>query len=43
MRVLMPNDETPLEARLKRMIATSGPIDLATYMTLCLSDPEQGY
>ena len=35
--------ETPLERRLKRMITTSGPIDLASYMTLCLSDPAHGY
>ncbi len=39
----LPNSETSLERRLKRLIAASGPIDLATYMSLCLTDPEHGY
>nr|WP_321443802.1 class I SAM-dependent methyltransferase [uncultured Cohaesibacter sp.] len=39
----LSNSETPLERRLKRLIAASGPIDLATYMSLCLADPEHGY
>lgn len=39
----MRNTATPLEDRLKRLITASGPIDLATYMSLCLGDPEHGY
>ncbi|SNY91500.1 SAM-dependent methyltransferase, MidA family [Cohaesibacter sp. ES.047] len=42
-RALLPDQETPLETRLKRMIATGGPISVADYMTLCLTDPEHGY
>jgi SAM-dependent MidA family methyltransferase len=34
---------TPLGARLKEMIAESGPISVARYMALCLNDPELGY
>ncbi|WP_373235965.1 class I SAM-dependent methyltransferase [Cohaesibacter celericrescens] len=36
-------NETPLESRLKRLIASAGPISLATYMTHCLTDPDHGY
>lgn len=39
----MRDTATPLESRLKRLITASGPIDLATYMSLCLGDPEHGY
>ena len=35
--------ETPLQARLKRLIAATGPVSLADYMLHCLSDPEHGY
>ncbi|MCU0832431.1 MAG: SAM-dependent methyltransferase [Rhizobiaceae bacterium] len=35
--------ETPLEQRLKRLIATAGPIPLSAYMALCLTDPAHGY
>ena len=36
-------NRAPLEIRLKRQIATAGPISVAAYMTHCLSDPEYGY
>ena len=39
----MTQPASPLEARLKRMIASAGPIDIATYMAHCLGDPEHGY
>ncbi|WP_319530355.1 class I SAM-dependent methyltransferase [uncultured Cohaesibacter sp.] len=35
--------DTPLGVRLKRLIAAGGPISVADYMTLCLTDPEHGY
>ncbi|MBB5702570.1 SAM-dependent MidA family methyltransferase [Ochrobactrum daejeonense] len=35
--------ETTLEDRLKRMIATTGPISVADYMAACLGDREAGY
>jgi len=34
---------TPLETEIRRRIATNGPISVAEYMTLCLSDPQHGY
>jgi len=34
---------TPLPARIKTLIEANGPVDVATYMRLCLTDPEQGY
>jgi len=34
---------TPLERRLGRSIAATGPIDIATFMTLALGDPKDGY
>lgn len=34
---------TPLFARIKTLIEANGPMDVATYMRLCLTDPEQGY
>jgi NADH dehydrogenase [ubiquinone] 1 alpha subcomplex assembly factor 7 len=34
---------TPLEAALKRLIAIDGPMPLAQYMALCLTDPVHGY
>ena len=34
---------TPLEAELRRIIATDGPISVATYMGLCLGHPVHGY
>ena len=34
---------TPLAARLAGRIASDGPIDVAEYMAICLSDPEHGY
>src|SRR5262249_19392759 len=34
---------TPLEAELRRIIATDGPISVATYMRLCLGHPVHGY
>lgn len=34
---------TPLEEKIIRQIATSGPITIADYMAICLMDPEHGY
>ncbi|MEM9426754.1 MAG: SAM-dependent methyltransferase [Pseudomonadota bacterium] len=34
---------TAIEAKLVRRIAATGPITLAEYMSLCLTDPEHGY
>ncbi|WP_343035949.1 class I SAM-dependent methyltransferase [Hongsoonwoonella zoysiae] len=35
--------ETRLAQRLKRRIATDGPISVADFMSACLSDPQDGY
>ncbi|WP_176036808.1 class I SAM-dependent methyltransferase [Brucella tritici] len=35
--------DLPLKDRLKRLIATSGPISVADYMAACLGDREAGY
>ncbi len=34
---------TPLQEKIKKHIANHGPIALAEYMSMCLSDPEHGY
>jgi len=34
---------TPLGERLKRLIASAGPISVAEYMAACLFDPDHGY
>ncbi|MFS4439619.1 class I SAM-dependent methyltransferase [Paracoccaceae bacterium GXU_MW_L88] len=34
---------TPLEERIRRQIAQTGPMSVADYMTLCLAHPEHGY
>jgi SAM-dependent MidA family methyltransferase len=34
---------TPLEPIIKALIAQTGPIDLGTYMALCLTHPDHGY
>lgn len=34
---------SPLEPILRRLILENGPIDIATYMNLCLTHPEHGY
>src|SRR5690606_26470856 len=34
---------TPLEEKLARRIAATGPITVADYMAACLGDPEHGY
>lgn len=34
---------TPIEAQLIRRIAATGPITVAEYMSLCLTDPQHGY
>jgi SAM-dependent MidA family methyltransferase len=39
MSVVIP----PLEAEIRRRIAASGPISVAQYMTLCLTDRQHGY
>ena len=33
----------PLNHRIKSLIETEGPIDVATYMQICLTDPTHGY
>src|SRR5262249_27494393 len=33
----------PLEAEIRRRIEQSGPLPVAHYMALCLTDPEHGY
>jgi NADH dehydrogenase [ubiquinone] 1 alpha subcomplex assembly factor 7 len=33
----------PLEAEIRRRIAVGGPMPVAHYMELCLTDPERGY
>jgi SAM-dependent MidA family methyltransferase len=33
----------PLEAEIRRRIAVGGPMSVAQYMELCLTDPERGY
>jgi SAM-dependent MidA family methyltransferase len=35
--------ETPLAAKLKRLIEANGPMSVAEYMAHCLGDPEHGY
>src|SRR5262245_19323518 len=37
------SDRSPLEAEIRRRIATAGPMPLAEYMALCLADREHGY
>src|SRR3954454_5669057 len=38
---LMP--PSPLETEIRRRIAANGPLSVAEYMALCLSDPQYGY
>ena len=37
------SDISPLEAEIRRLIAAAGPMPVAEYMALCLSDSEHGY
>ena len=37
------SNTSPLETEIRRLIAAAGPMPLAEYMTLCLSDREHGY
>jgi NADH dehydrogenase [ubiquinone] 1 alpha subcomplex assembly factor 7 len=39
----MDEEPTPLEAEIRRRIATDGPMPVAEFMALCLYDPEHGY
>jgi SAM-dependent MidA family methyltransferase len=39
----MNEQSLPLEAEIRRRIAVSGPMSVAQYMTLCLTDPQHGY
>src|ERR1700691_2168573 len=39
----MPDDSSPLENEIRRLIAVAGPMPLAEYMRLCLTHPEHGY
>ena len=34
---------TPLEIDIRRRIAAAGPMPVAQYMALCLTDPQYGY
>jgi NADH dehydrogenase [ubiquinone] 1 alpha subcomplex assembly factor 7 len=40
---LMPNNSSTLESEIHRRIAAAGPMSVAQYMSLCLTDPEHGY
>ncbi len=35
--------KTPLEAEIRRIIETDGPMSVADYMRLCLGHPRHGY
>ncbi len=35
--------ETPFKTRIRELIETTGPITVADYMSMCLSDPDHGY
>ncbi len=39
----MDDDLPPLEAEIRRRIASAGPMPVAQYMSLCLTHPEHGY
>jgi NADH dehydrogenase [ubiquinone] 1 alpha subcomplex assembly factor 7 len=39
----MPEERTPLETEIRRLIAAAGPMPLAEYMRLCLTHPRYGY
>src|SRR5262245_33507904 len=39
----MTGDLPPLEAEIRRRITAAGPMPVAQYMTLCLTDPQYGY
>lgn len=39
----MTDDSRDLETKIRRRIATAGPMPVAQYMALCLTDPEHGY
>lgn len=39
----MMTDGTPLEAKIRRRIFAAGPMPVAEFMSLCLSDPQHGY
>ena len=43
MRPAEPPRETPLERRIKEIIAREGPMPVSAYMALCLDDAEHGY
>jgi NADH dehydrogenase [ubiquinone] 1 alpha subcomplex assembly factor 7 len=40
---LMADEQAALEAEIRRRIAVSGPMSVAQYMAVCLSDPKYGY
>jgi NADH dehydrogenase [ubiquinone] 1 alpha subcomplex assembly factor 7 len=39
----MPDDTSPLESKIRRLIATAGPMPVAEYMAHCLGDAGHGY
>src|SRR5262245_43632560 len=39
----MAEERSPLEAEIRRRIAQGGPLPVAQFMELCLTDPEHGY
>jgi NADH dehydrogenase [ubiquinone] 1 alpha subcomplex assembly factor 7 len=39
----MPDESSPLERDIRRLIKAAGPMPVATYMRLCLTHPQYGY
>jgi SAM-dependent MidA family methyltransferase len=39
----MADERSPLESEIRRRIAAAGPMPVAEYMRLCLTDPQYGY
>jgi NADH dehydrogenase [ubiquinone] 1 alpha subcomplex assembly factor 7 len=39
----MPDEHTPLESEIRRLIGVAGPMPIAEYMRLCLTHPQHGY
>ncbi|WP_319413218.1 class I SAM-dependent methyltransferase [uncultured Cohaesibacter sp.] len=40
---MVETDSPSLEALIKRLILATGPVSVATYMSLCLTDPQHGF
>ena len=39
----MPDEPSPLESEIRRLIVAAGPMPIADYMRLCLTHPQHGY